>query len=191
MTNIASLQNTCAGSFQTYYSYYDEKDCGCFLWGKDTLSYFVGSDIGFCYWAVFGLILTILVSFFYGCYHGYRQWCRTQRPREAKMNLRQRSTEIMQLTVEQDMTEDEISPYWWTPASVIAFFMFIYCLVHAIMLTDGIFATCKAYRNRIIKSIHGTGQIVSHARCNCVLKYFLLSIFFSFHMIRWASFRAV
>lgn len=146
----------------------------------------MGSDIGFCYWAVFGLILTLLVSFFYGCYHNYRYCCRTQRPREAKMNLRQRSTEVMQLTVEQEITEDEISPYFWTPACVIAFFMVIYTLgenhinieliiilnflhfscfytlVHAIMLTDGIFSTCKSYRNRIVKYVHATGQLVSH-----------------------------
>lgn len=153
--------NTCAGSFQRHASYYDEYDCGCFLWGTDTQTYFVGSHVGYCYWSAFGLILPLFVSFCYGCYHMYRVCCRPIRPRHAKAEMHQRSTEILQLTVEQDIMEDEISPYFWTPVLAVSGTMFIYCLVHAIMTTHGIFMTCDRYRNKIIKSVHATGQFVS------------------------------
>lgn len=76
------------------------------------------------------------------------------------MEVRQRSQEIMQLTIEQEDMQDDVSPYFWTPASVIAFLMVVYSLVHAIMLTDGFFSTCKQYRNRVVKYVHATGQMV-------------------------------
>lgn len=94
--------NTCAGNFQSYTSYYDERDCGCIFYARDTLSYFVGSDAGFCYWAAFGLVIPLLFSFVFGCYHVYRVCCRSNKPRSGKMQIRQQSTEIMQLTIEQE-----------------------------------------------------------------------------------------
>lgn len=69
------------------------------------------------------------------------------------MEIRQRSTEIMQLTVEQELQEDDSSPYLWAPATVIAFIMNVFTLVHSIMLTDGFFSTCKQYRNRVVKYV--------------------------------------
>jgi hypothetical protein len=152
--------NTCAGNFQSYASYYDEHDCGCFLYAKDTLSYFVGSHVGYCYYTTFALILPLLFSFIFGCYHVYRVCCRSNKPRSGKMEVRQRSAEIMQLTIEQEDMQDDISPYFWTPTSIIAIFMVVYTLVHAILLTDGFFSTCKQYRNRIVKNVHATGQLV-------------------------------
>lgn len=78
------------------------------------------------------------------------------------MEVRQRSTEIMQLTIEQELQEtDDISPYYWTPATIIAFFMVIYTFVHSVMLTDGFFSTCKQYRNRVIKHTLAKGEMVS------------------------------
>jgi hypothetical protein len=153
--------NTCAGSFQTYPSYYDERDCGCFLWGTNTQTYFVGSHVGFCYWSAFGLILPLFLCVCYGWYHIYRVCCRPVRPRQGKAQIHQRSTEILQLTVEQDIIEDEISPYFWTPAIIVAGTMFIYSLVHAIMTTHGIFMTCDRYRNQIIRNVHASGPYVS------------------------------
>lgn len=77
------------------------------------------------------------------------------------MEVHQRSTEIIQLTVDQDVGGDDVSPYFWTPASIIAIVMTIYTLVHAIILTDGFFSTCKQYRSRVVKYVHATGQMVS------------------------------
>lgn len=154
--------NTCAGNFQSYSSYYDERDCGCILFARDTLTYFVGSYIGYCYWATFGLVFSLLFCFIFGCFHVYRVCCKTPKPRSGKMEIRQRSTEVMQLTVEQEIQEvDGISPYFWTPASIIALIMVIYGFVHAIMLTDGFLTTCKQYRNRVIKHTLAKGEMVS------------------------------
>lgn len=161
--SISTVLNTCAGNFQSYSSYYDERDCGCFLFAKDTLTYFVGSAIGYCVWGTFGLVLSLLFCFIFGCYHVYRVCCKTQKPRSGKMEVRQRSTEIMQLTIEQELQEaDDISPYYWTPATIIASIMVIYCFVHSVMLTDGFFSTCKQYRNRVIKHTLAKGEMVSH-----------------------------
>lgn len=55
----------------------------------------------------------------------------------------------MQLTIEQELHElDTISPYYWMPTTVIAVVLLIYSIVHASILTDGFFKTCKQYRNR-------------------------------------------
>lgn len=76
------------------------------------------------------------------------------------MEVRQRSTEIMQLTIEQEIQEDDISPYFWTPASIVAVVMVLYAIVHAILMTDGMLSTCKQYRSRVVKYVHATGQMV-------------------------------
>lgn len=121
--------------------------------------------IAFSYYATFAQILPLLFCFIFGCYHVYRVCCKTvHKPRTGKMEVRQRSTEIIQLTVEQDVGDDDVSPYFWTPASIIAIVMTIYTLVHAIILTDGFLSTCKQYRNRVVKYVHATGQMVSRIK---------------------------
>lgn len=55
--------NTCAGNFQSYASYYDEKDCGCILYARDTLTYFVGSDIGLWWEKLIHKNMTHLTTF--------------------------------------------------------------------------------------------------------------------------------
>lgn len=152
--------NTCAGNFQSYTSYYDERDCGCILYAKDTLSYFVGSSVGYCWWATFGLVIPLIFCFIFGCYHVYRVCCRSNKPRKGETRIHQRSTEIMHLTVEQEITEDDVSPYFWTPAMVIGIIMAIYSLVHAILMLDGFLSTCKQYRNRVLKHISAIGRTV-------------------------------
>lgn len=80
-----------------------------------------------------------------------------------------RSQEIMTLTIEQEMVQDGISPYYWTPAASISAVMIIYTLVHAIMLSDGFFKTCKQYRNEVVKNVHATGNMVGviQGRLSC------------------------
>lgn len=83
--------NTCAGNFQSYPSYYDERDCGCILFASDTLSYFVGGSVGHCYWITFGLLVPLAFCFIFGCYHVFRVCFKTQnKPRSGKMHMRQR-----------------------------------------------------------------------------------------------------
>lgn len=155
--------NTCAGNFQSYASYYDERDCGCILYARDTLTYFVGSSVGYCYWATFALIIPLFFCFIFGCYHVYRVCCRSAKPRSANLKYNQNTRDEMSLTINEEIREgnDDVSPYFWTPAWIIALLMVIYSLVHSIMLTDGFFSTCKQYRNRIVKHVHATGQMVS------------------------------
>jgi hypothetical protein len=67
----------------------------------------------------------------------------------------------MQLTIEDEMrNQDTVSPYFWMPAIFISIIMCIYSIVHAIIVTDGLFYTCKQYRNRIVKYTHASGQMV-------------------------------
>lgn len=83
--------NTCAGNFQTYPSYYDERDCGCFIYASDTLSYFVGSSVGWCYYGAFGLIPPLLVFFFLGIYHVFRVCFKSEgQPRAGKTEFSHR-----------------------------------------------------------------------------------------------------
>lgn len=83
--------NTCAGNFQSWPSYYDERDCGCFLYASDTLSYFVGSYIGWCYFAAFGIILPLVSFFIFGSYHVFRVcFGKSQKPRSAKTEVTHR-----------------------------------------------------------------------------------------------------
>lgn len=83
--------NTCAGNFQTYPSYYDEKDCGCFLYASDTLSYFVGSNVGWCYFGAFAPILPLSVFFILACFHVFRVCFKSEgRPRAAKTEISHR-----------------------------------------------------------------------------------------------------
>ncbi|CRL08159.1 CLUMA_CG020955, isoform A [Clunio marinus] len=162
--------NTCAGDFHSYQSYYDEHDCGCILYAKDTLSYFVGSDIWICFWATFASILPLIFCFVFGCYHVYRVCCRSTPPRRAKTELHQRSNEVMQLTVEEDIVEEnDISPYYWTPVTIIAIIMVFYTLSHAVTVSDGFRSTCKQYRNTVVKYIQAQGQMVGviQSRLSC------------------------
>lgn len=100
------------------------------------------------------------------------------------MQVRARSSEILELNVEQEDREptDNISPYYWTPATVIAFLFIVYNLVFAIMLTDGFFSTCKQYRNRVVKYTHASGQMVgvlqSRLTCGAIFD-FMGKFFFS------------
>lgn len=64
----------------------------------------------------------------------------------------------MHLTIEQELGEgNPIPPSYWMPTTLIASIMFIYSLIHAIILTDGFWKTCKQYRSRIIKYTNAQG----------------------------------
>lgn len=64
------------------------------------------------------------------------------------------------VTTESELGDNDISPYYWTPASIIACIMFVYTLVYASIFTDGFDATCKEYRLALLKEIQGVGNIV-------------------------------
>lgn len=49
-----------------------ERNCGCFLNGVSTITYFNGGHITYCYYATFGLFLSIGFALIFGSYHVYR-----------------------------------------------------------------------------------------------------------------------
>lgn len=158
--------DTCVQS--SYTSIY-EVNCGCILKGLSTITYFIGGHVGYCHWATFGLLLPIFVAIIFGCYHVWRVCFGVRRRRYAQHTVRQRSADIIVMTAKTEMTDNEVSPYWWIPASVAAIIMFIYTLVHAAMYLDGFLQSCRQYRNEIIKYVHATGPLVAaiHGRLTC------------------------
>jgi len=77
------------------------------------------------------------------------------------------------MTTRSEMTDNDVSPYYWIPASIAACFMFVYTLVHAAMLTDGFLTTCKQYRTEIIKYVRASGNMVKaiQGRISCAAVY--------------------
>lgn len=75
----------------------------------------------------------------------------------------------MQLTIEQEMIHEDVSPKYWGPAGTIAILMMIYSIIHATWLTAGFFSTCKQYRNQVVKQFLATGQMVGviQGRLSC------------------------
>lgn len=49
-----------------------EVNCGCILNGISTLTYFTGGHVAYCYWATFGLIVSMCIAFIFGSYHFFR-----------------------------------------------------------------------------------------------------------------------
>lgn len=64
------------------------------------------------------------------------------------------------VTTESELTDNDISPYYWLPTSVIAALMAVYSLIYAAIFTDGFDVTCKQYREALLKDIQGVGNIV-------------------------------
>lgn len=49
-----------------------EVNCGCILNGVSTLTYFYGGHVAYCYWATFGLVVSMFVALIFGSYHVFR-----------------------------------------------------------------------------------------------------------------------
>lgn len=65
-------------------------NCGCFLYGRSTYNMFEGGHISYCHFATYGLIIPLVLSIFYGIYHGYRICMGTAKRKSAATTLRQR-----------------------------------------------------------------------------------------------------
>jgi len=64
------------------------------------------------------------------------------------------------VTTESEMTDNGLSPYYWTPAITISLIMGVYTIVYASVFTDGFEVVCKQYREALLKEIQGVGNIV-------------------------------
>lgn len=81
-----------------------------------------------------------------------------------------RSGEVIVMTTKTDVTdEDDISPYYWIPVSIIGSFMALFTLIHAAMYLDGFLYSCKQYRNELIKHMQASGPLVAaiQGRLSC------------------------
>lgn len=92
------------------------------------------------------------------------------------------------MTTKTDVEEDDISPYYWIPASVIGSLMAVLTLVHAAMYLDGFLTTCKQQRNELIKYMQANGSLVpiiqSRISCSSVfdfMDYLHLDVSFDRH----------
>lgn len=135
-------------------------NCGCFLNGHSTYNEFEGGHIAYCHFATYGLILPLFFAVILGIYHVYRVCMGTGKRKQGVTTLRQRSGDMIVVTTESEMTNNGISPYYWTPAAVISCVMFLYTLVHASIFTDGYKTTCEQYRLTLLKELQGVGHIV-------------------------------
>lgn len=64
------------------------------------------------------------------------------------------------VTTESELTDNGVSPYYWSPAALVASIMAVYTLIYASIYTDGFEVTCKQYREALLKEIQGVGNIV-------------------------------
>lgn len=72
-----------------------------------------------------------------------------------------RSGDIILMTTRSEITDNDVSPYFWIPASVAAGIMILYTVVHAGMYLDGFLQSCRQYRNELIKYTFASGQMVA------------------------------
>lgn len=86
-----------------------------------------------------------------------------------------RSGDMVVVTTESELTDNDISPYYWLPTSIIACIMALYTLVYASIYTDGFEVTCKQYREALLKEIQGVGNIVpvikSRLSCSAIFDF--------------------
>ncbi|XP_013102486.1 uncharacterized protein LOC106083780 [Stomoxys calcitrans] len=137
-----------------------ETNCGCYLYGRNTFRSFDGGHIAYCHYATYGLILPLLFCVSLGIYHVYRVCLGTGKRKSGTTTIRQRSGDMIVVTTESEITDNDVSPYYWMPTSVIACIMALYTLVYASIYTNGFDVTCKQYREALLKDIQGSGNIV-------------------------------
>lgn len=90
-------------------------------------------------------------------------------------NLLQRSGEMIIMTTHSELDDDEISERYWISAAFTSGFMVLYTLAHAIIYIDGVWQSCRQYRNELIKYMHATGPLVAAVQgrisCNAVYDF--------------------
>ncbi|EAA14524.3 uncharacterized protein LOC120900696 [Anopheles arabiensis] len=165
-----------------------ETNCGCILHGRSTATFFTGGHVAYCHWAAYGLVLPIIFCFIFGIFHVFRVCFGRRRRYPGTATVRQRSGDVILMTTKTDVEEDDISPYYWIPASVIGSLMAVLTLVHAAMYLDGFLTTCKQQRNELIKYMQANGSLVpiiqSRISCSSVfdfMDYLHLDVSFDRH----------
>lgn len=152
-----------------------ETNCGCFLFGTSTRTYFTGGHVAYCHFAVYGLVLPVIFAIIFSCYHVYRVCMGTGKRQAGTMTVKQKSGEVMVITAQSEVTDTDISPYYWIPASVISSIMALYSLIYASIYTAGFNQSCSQYRIELTKAMAATGNLVGAIQgrisCGAVFDY--------------------
>lgn len=86
-----------------------------------------------------------------------------------------RSGDVVVVTTESEISYDGISPYYWTPCSIIAVLLAVYNLVYASVFTAGYDVTCTQYRETLLKEIQSVGNLVhvikSRLSCSAIFDF--------------------
>lgn len=79
------------------------------------------------------------------------------------------------MTARSEADEHDVSSNIWVPATFVSGFMSLYTLIHVIVYIDGVWQSCRQYRNELIKYMHATGPLVSAVQgrigCNAVFDF--------------------
>lgn len=66
----------CSGIVWNYWKYAldvcPDENCGCILYGKSGISFFIGGHAGYCYWIIYGPLLPIAFSLIMVIFHFIR-----------------------------------------------------------------------------------------------------------------------
>lgn len=66
-------------------------NCGCFLYGSSTPTYYIGGHIAYCHWSVYGLIIPMAFAIIFGTFHVFRVCIgNVGRPRRGVASVRQK-----------------------------------------------------------------------------------------------------
>lgn len=83
------------------------------------------------------------------------------------------------ITARSEMNDNEVDQNVWFPSAFISGFMFLYTLVFAVIYIDGVWQSCRQYRNELIKYMQATGPLVSAVQgrisCNAVFDFMYVS----------------
>ncbi|KAI9584943.1 uncharacterized protein LOC119634400 [Glossina fuscipes] len=152
-----------------------ETNCGCFLHARSTYTSFEGGHIAYCHYSTYGLLLPLFFSIILCIYHVYRVCLGTAKTKSGTATIRQRSGDVVVVTTESEVTDNDISPYYWLPVTITASVNFVYTLIYASIFTDGFEVTCKQYRETLLKEIQGVGNIVpvikSRLSCSAIFDF--------------------
>lgn len=79
------------------------------------------------------------------------------------------------MTTRSEIEEDEISSIYWITTTLVSSFMIFFTLIHVIIYIDGVWQSCRQYRNELIKYMQVTGTLVSAVQgrisCNAVFDF--------------------
>ncbi|XP_050316225.1 uncharacterized protein LOC126750615 [Anthonomus grandis grandis] len=148
------------------------RNCSCIIYGKNTLSHFLGGGQSPCIWVTFGPLIYVFFCLCMTCFHGYRVLFTTKSPRTRTTRsvlAKMEHGSTVQITT---ITQEDTSPLprtFWITLSVLSSLFFAYALIHFAIFVDGYYTTCGQYKRVLEKllRVDGTAQPVIYRRLYC------------------------